>query len=139
MRWKDLNLHPSRLQLRQFGALATVLLLAWCGWSVWAGAPAAKPVALGLAAAGTALLAAFRPGWLRGVFVGLLIVTFPIGWVVSQVILLIIFYLLITPLAVYYRWRGRDVLCLRPPSKEAATFWESKRTNPDPKSYFRQF
>ena len=54
-----------------------------------------------------------RPMWLRPVFVGLSIATRPIGWVVSHLLLAIIYYGLITPIGLALRVFGHDPLDAR--------------------------
>jgi len=72
------------------------------------------------------------------VFVGAMIVTFPIGWVVSQVMLAILFFLIVTPAAVLFRLKGRDLLA-RKNTAERPTFWTQKKMPEDVRSYFRQY
>ena len=63
---------------------------------------------------------------------------FPMGWVISQVMLGILFYGMFTPVAFLLRWRGRDALGLKPPPGKAS-FWVRKEMPLDVRSYFRQF
>jgi hypothetical protein len=65
-------------------------------------------------------------------------VAFPLGWLVSQLVLAILFYGVFTPLALVFRLIGRDALALKKPSGEA-TFWRPKPTPSDPRRYFRQY
>jgi hypothetical protein len=90
-------------------------------------------------AALSAAVALVQPRWLKVVFVTSVIVTFPIGWVVSQLILFLLFFGLMTPMALVFRWRGRDPLHLKPVSEDDVSFWAPKMVNPDKRSYFKQF
>ena len=83
-------------------------------------------------------LALVRPMWLRPVFVAAMIVTFPIGWVVSHVLLTIMFYVVFTPLGLVFRFLGRDPLLLRR-SVAPRTYWLPKATAVDVHSYFNQY
>jgi hypothetical protein len=67
-----------------------------------------------------------------------MVAAFPIGWVISQTMLLLMFYGIITPVALFLRLRGRDSLYLRRP-QNAATFWLPKQTPTDVRSYLRQY
>jgi hypothetical protein len=52
--------------------------------------------------------------------------------------LALMFYGIITPIALFFRITGRDALSRRPaPSR--ASFWNPKRTPADMRSYFRQY
>ena len=89
MPWSDLPLNPSERMLRQFSALWIVLL---CGLAVWHGLvhhePRVAAILIAFAVAGTPGLVA--PKWMRPVFVAMTIAGWPIGWVVSRVVLLLI-------------------------------------------------
>jgi hypothetical protein len=52
--------------------------------------------------------------------------------------LLLLFYGLITPVALFFRVRGRDPL-RRKGAPAATTFWLPKDTPQDVRSYFRQY
>lgn len=141
-----LNLKPSLADLRQFGFIACgvfgmlglLLILHWI--PVWRMlGSATTPVAYVLWALG-ALSAAFslvapRANWL--LFAGLSIVGYPIGLVLSYVVLAALFYLVFTPLGLFFRLIGRDPLHRRF-EPEAATYWISRKTAKKPRDYFRQ-
>jgi hypothetical protein len=78
------------------------------------------------------------PQSLRYVYVGWMVLAFPIGWTVSQLLLLCMYYGVFTPVALIFRLIGRDALArgLRP---EVATYWEPKPAAADVRGYFRQF
>ena len=67
-----------------------------------------------------------------------MVVAFPIGWVISLLVLLLMFYGLLTPVAVVFRLMGRDLLKRRP-TLTGPTFWTPKETPRDVRSYFRQY
>jgi hypothetical protein len=90
-------------------------------------------VGLGLA---LGVLGVVRPGVLRPVFVGWLYLTFPVNWVVTHVLLAVLFYAVLTPVGWFCRLIGRDVLALRrPPVNDS--YWRPKPAAPDVRSYFR--
>ena len=51
-----------------------------------------------------------RPEWLRSIYVGWMVLAFPIGWTVSQVMLAVMFFGLFTPIGLVFRLIGRDPL-----------------------------
>jgi hypothetical protein len=81
------------------------------------------------------------PGWLRPIYVVLMCITLPIGFVVSAVLLRVIYYLVITPMALWFKIRGRDAMNRRL-DPEADSYWLDHRdvTRPRvPASYFRLY
>lgn len=129
------NTNPSRRQLRQFGLLCVVLLpsIAW----VWGGSSSIVLVTA-LIGAGLGLLGLFAPQCLKPVFVGLVLVTFPVGLVFGELILLMIFVGVFLPMALLFRIIGRDALQRRM-SAESETFWVPRRAPVDVRRYFQQY
>lgn len=129
---------PSAMMLRQFAGLWTVFFAAlacWQGFLVgnlllaWICAIAAMPVGL---------LGLLKPEAVRPVFTGWLTLMFPIGWVISHLILACVFYLVFTPLGLFFKVMGRDPLA-RKPRSDQPTYWMPKTVAADPRSYFRPF
>jgi hypothetical protein len=79
-----------------------------------------------------------RPAWLKPVFVGLTLATWPIGWFVSRVALGVLYFAVFTPIALVFRLIGRDVL-KRSFDPKAKTYWESYRPNRGVERYLRPF
>ena len=129
--------NPERKQLRQFAAIWFPAFCALVGWLVgkktghWGGVEIAWVVGGGIALAGF-----IHPPLIRPVFVGLILATFPIGWVVSHVLLGIIFYGVVTPIGVILRLTGHDPLQLKIPTTN--TLWKTPVGKTDPASYLRQ-
>ena len=140
-----LDWRPPDRVVRQFGAIAAVLLpfVAWWwlgrpGPAAWT--PKATTWVAGGGAAGLALalLGGVRPALLRPVFVVLCVVAYPLGLVLSAVLLRLVYYVAFAPLALWFRWRGRDALQLRfDPAAE--TYWQPRPAAKDAKDYFRQW
>ena len=137
MKWSDLPLHPTPRMLRQFAAALLVFLALDC--ALFPGVlrhPAGRCVIGALAVMGVAGLA--LPALIRWLFIGATVAAFPIGWVVSQVMLALMFYVILTPLALVFRWRRRDELQLRrPPGDESR--WTTRDAPPKPERYLKQF
>ncbi len=79
-----------------------------------------------------------QPWTIRPLFVGLMVLTAPIGWAVSQVFLAVVFFGVFTPIAMVFRLLGRDAL-KRDFEADAETYWELKVMPADPVRYFRTF
>ncbi len=72
------------------------------------------------------------------IYLGLTLVTLPIGWVVSFFLLAIFYYLLLAPLGLIFRLMGRDPLC-RKFDPKAKSYWLSRQPPKGPEQYFHQF
>jgi len=79
-----------------------------------------------------------RPAWLKPVFVGLTLATWPIGWVVSRVALGLLYFAVFAPIALVFRLMGRDAL-QRSFDRNATTYWEPYRPNRGLERYLRPF
>ncbi len=64
-------------------------------------------------------------------------VTYPIGWLVSRLLLGVLFYGMFTPLGLLFRLLGRDALARRA-RPDASSYWITKEGPNDARSYFRQ-
>ena len=143
----ELNFRPDARTLRQFGwiALAGFGLLGLCAWNGWLlfrhlPDPAREPVSLALSGLG-ALSAAFSLVFPRAnapLFVGLSLVAFPIGFVLSYVIMATLFYVVIAPVGFTLRAIGKDPLDRRFLSN-TKTYWKDARPARAKADYFRQF
>ena len=71
-------------------------------------------------------------------YVGLTLLALPVGYLVSYLAMGALFYLLITPLGLFFRIIGRDPLQRRF-RKEAASYWIPLGPGPPRERYFRQF
>jgi hypothetical protein len=77
------------------------------------------------------------PQRLRWGYVVWMMAAFPIGWVISHLVLAILFYGVFTPLALVFRLVGRDPL-RRFPSHDGDSYWTPKPMPVDARSYLRQ-
>jgi hypothetical protein len=132
-----LNTDPSPKQLRAFALLWLGFLAAAAGWLAARGA---SHTTVGV----TAIVAVALPlaGWafplvLRAVFVGLSYATYPIGLVVSAVLLGAIYYLVFTPIGLLARLLGYDPMARRF-DPQARSYWIARRPRGDLERYFRQ-
>ena len=130
-----INTTPGNRQLRQFGLLCIVLLpaIAW----VWGGSSSTIGAAA-LIGAGLGVLGILAPGLLKPVFVGLVLVSFPVGLIVGELILLMIFAGVFLPMALLFRLIGRDVLQRRM-NAESETFWVPRSAPTNVRRYFQQY
>jgi len=129
---------PTDRMLRQFSGLWIVFFLAIAARTYSHGRPAWVWASIGVAAVTIGPIGLVWPRLIKPIFVGWMRLAYPIGWVVSRVILGSIFFGLITPLAWVFRWRGRDALGLHRQTANA-TYWQPKSVATDKSQYLRQF
>ena len=140
----SLNLKPTDRQLRQFGLIAFVAL-PLLGW-VFSGKPTPETWRTGhttiigaLASVGTtlAVLALLKPRVLKWLFVGACVAAFPIGFVVGEIVVLLIFLLGFVPMALIFRLIKRDALD-RNLDRSCESYWQPKQPARNASSYYRQ-
>ena len=124
-------------ELRQFGiTMAVVLSLigCWAWWkeSQWYGY-------LFIAAAALLAPAVFVPGLLKPLHRFWMTLGLCMGWVVTGLLMIVLFYLVVTPVGLLMRLCGRDPL-KRSFDGEAESYWIPRDAGPaDKKNYERQF
>jgi hypothetical protein len=133
-----LDLDPSARVVRSFARLWLPLFVVTLGALVWwrLEAPTAARVVWSVGAI-VAVASLASPRVARAVFIALTVATFPIALVVSSVVLLVLFFLVITPLGAWLRWRGHDPLRLR--HRAPTTQWQPYPQDDDPRRATRQF
>ncbi len=134
----EINTNPTPKQLRQFGLLSLLALpfvvWLWTGLSVFV----AWAFAVGFS---LALIGRFAPRVLRPVFVALILITAPIGIVVTELILLLAFFGLFLPLSLLFRILGRDALQRHQWARRGSiqSYWVARSGRPPAKNYYRQW
>jgi len=123
-------------QLRQFACAAAVVLPLIC-WSV-TGGRAGLTIAAALAGAALAVAGWLRPSLVRPVFLAISLATWPIGRVMSELVLLAVYYGVIAPMGLAMRLVGRDPLERRF-DRRAASYWHERQDSADVERNFRQY
>lgn len=136
MRWSDVTARPPDRLLRQFAGLCILFFGGLAAWQGLRGSTTAAWV-LGLLAAAIGPLGILRPQAIRWFYAAWMAAAFPIGWTISTCVLVLLFFLVFTPIAVCFRLLGRDALRLRSRA-EADTYWIDKPLVTDPRSYLSQ-
>jgi hypothetical protein len=143
----DLNLNPEPRALRNFGFIALGVFAFLGGILLWRGTlfgfqlgSAALPTAVGLWGLGglSALFSLVAPRANRPLWVGLALITYPIGFVLSYVLMGFVFYGMLFPLNLVFRLLGRDAM-ERSYDRDAASYWVERGEPAPPQRYFRQF
>ena len=143
----EIDWKPDEGTLKQFGFIALVgfsfiAALAWFQLLVFAALPddLRQPVAgtFGVLAAVSTLFSLVAPKANLPIYVGLTVIAYPIGFVLSYLIMGFLFFVMITPLGLFFRLVSRDPLH-RNFDPAAATYWTDPRPRRGKDSYFRQF
>ncbi|MDX1944314.1 MAG: hypothetical protein SFU86_02830 [Pirellulaceae bacterium] len=138
MRWSDATRPPTIRHLRQFSAALAGVCAAGAGTFAWRGDSAALALACVTLAVAIVVIVGLRPRWLAPLYTAAMIATFPLAGLVSLALLVLIYYLLVTPLGLARRLFGGDPLERRwRPAQQS--YWRPKPRSSDPRSYFGQF
>ena len=135
----QINKNPTRRELNQFGFI-------WLGFLALFGVVAyfkfSSPLAarwLWIAAVVVPIVGWLVPAFMRLVFLGMSYLAWPIGFVVSHVVLAAVYYLVLTPIGLLTRLFGYDSMKKRF-DPEAESYWiERSVGGVGSKRYFRQF
>ena len=135
----DINFNPGEKKLLQFGMAAAImsvvvavllyllkdLSVKWC----------IVIVALGFV---IFLCSRISIKVTKAIYISLIMLTFPIGMAVSFTVLAIFYYLLLTPVGLFFRLIKRDPL-RRDFNQPCKTYWLKHRKVDNIKRYFQQF
>jgi len=135
----SINWYPTDRELRQFAgiwfpafwAIVGLLIGSRTGHWLW-------PILIVSVAAVIGLIGLVHPRLAWPIYVAWMCAAFPVGWLVSHLLLAAVFYLLISPLGLLLRLAGRDKLKLRLDS-DAKTYWTERQPPSSSDRYFRQF
>ena len=135
----SINWRPTHKELRDFGDIALAMLTGLALLLTWRGVLSSTG-ALALCGAGLVIyiLSRISTKLVKPVFLGLTLSVFPIGWVMSHLVMLFFYFGLLTPLGLFFRLIGRDALH-RKFDRSAATYWVRRQETPPVERYFRQF
>ena len=143
----ELDWNPSDRILRQFGFIAlfgfgALAAMAYYDALLFSfGLGAAKvPVAVGLLSLGllSALLSLVTPRGNRPLYVGLSLLAYPIGFVMSYALMGALFFGLFAPIGLLFRALGRDSMH-RSLERDTTSYWQKARPPRTREHYFRQF
>jgi hypothetical protein len=130
------GLKRGKKTLRQFGFLLGTVLLAFSVLTLIQGRPgwrvALPPAVLFFAAA------AVRPGLLWPLYKPWMTLSFVLGYFVSRLVLSIIYYFVMTPVALVLRLTGKDLLQMK--KRNSGTYWIPRKKKPaDTAQYGRMY
>ena len=128
--------NPTDRVLRQFAALGMAVLAGLAWRQARQDHDTLACICLAAAAlAGPASLV--WPRLVRPLFVGWMVLAFPVGWVLGLIAVAVLYYGVLTPLGLLFKLCGRDALCRRY-QPELASYWAPRQAS-EVRSYFRSF
>jgi hypothetical protein len=138
----DSILQPAPRTLREFAIIWLLFFLIFAIWGLvaWHGLHDGLTdwaTDLELVAVAIGLIGVLRPGVMRPIYVGWMLLVFPIGWTVSHLLLAIVFYGVLTPIGLGLRLFGRNALGRR--RTQVESYWEPRVGQASASSYYRQF
>ena len=138
MSFVRIDANPSRRQLAVFG-VTWLVFLAVVGVIVLSrGGSTAVATSLWGAALVVPAIGWLVPAFMRIVYLGMAYLTFPIGFVVSYVVVSAIYYSVLVPTGMLMRLFGYDPMTRRFDGR-AESYWVPRKTDGTPARYFRQF
>ena len=135
----QINKNPSKRQLRLFAALGfpgfsiVIALLLIFRFD--------KPQVAGpllVVALAISILGFVNTRFMRLVYLGMVYATYPIGFVMSHVLLAVVYFVVITLIGALMRLLGKDPMN-RDLDPTVETYWIDKEPDSDPDRYFRQY
>ena len=135
----EINWYPKRKELRTFAIIALIasLLIASLIY-VLKGVRIQWSVIIAAAGCGIFLSSFASLRLTRIIYLGLMLVTFPIGWAISMILLTAFYFLLLAPLGLLFRLLGRDPLCRRF-DPDAKSYWLDRQEPDNLDRYFHQY
>ncbi len=134
----EINKNPSPRELKWFGLLFALFFGLVGAIVLWrSGSRTAAVILWSIGSVAAILFYVIRP-WQRFMYLGWMYAAFPIGWIVTHVILALIYYLVFTPIGLAMRLLGKDPMN-RNLEPETKSYWIEHRSDEDPARYFRQF
>ena len=134
----ELASRPSRRDLAWFGPILLVVF-AMFGAMAWFRFDAPRvAVALWAFGAVVGLLYFAIPALRIPLYLAWMRLVFPLGWTISHVVLAVLFFLVVTPIALVMRIVRHDPLKRRW-DRSASSYWTDHRTGEEISRYLRQY
>lgn len=135
----QLDMNPSGGKLRQFGQVAPLMMLLIACLLKWRfDLPIAAMAGMVGMGALILILSKLSPKFVKPVYLALVFIGFPIGWVVSHLVMILFFFGIITPVALVFRLFGRDALH-RGWDPKSESYWTEYPRSESVGRYFKQF
>ena len=119
-----INRNPSKRDLRIFSLVLAIFAGGFATLAFYNDKSIVAYVLYALSAGGL-LAAALLPAIIKPAYIVFSYIGLVLGWINTRLLLGIIFYLVFTPISLFFRLTGRDILERRF-DKNAATYWKDK-------------
>jgi Saxitoxin biosynthesis operon protein SxtJ len=134
----EVNWNPSERQLRYFAGIWFPAFFVVIQSFMYYRAAAFIPVWVWSLVILVSVSGLIRPSVARPVYLTWMWAAYPIGWTVSSLMMLSVFFLLITPVGFIMRLFGYDPMNRRF-DRTVNSYWTPHQSGPDTSDYFRQF
>ncbi|MEO8376995.1 MAG: SxtJ family membrane protein [Candidatus Sumerlaeota bacterium] len=135
----QIDRNPNAKTLRWFGFFWLPLTLAVLGYLDYRKVGLhISAVAFWIAAVAVPLLGIVSSRVLRWLWIGWMTLTYPIAFIVSHLVLLVVWYLVITPVGLLLRLGGFDPM-RKKFDRNVKTYWRDYSPHTSKERYFRQF
>lgn len=132
----DINWNPSLRELRQFAGIWLPAFGAVAGTLISRSGHVRLAAAVWAIAALTTLIGVLRPRSMKGLFVGWMLAAYPIGWIVSHIVLGIVYFVLFTLVGLVMRALRYDPM---ERTAGSGSYWRQRPHHSEATEYFRQF
>lgn len=137
MNFSDISRNPDDRMLHQFAGLWILCFGGIALSQYFRSQNTTAACIVGALAIGVGVPGLFFPRLLKPIFVGWMILAFPIGWLVSRIILMLLYFGIFAPVGFVLRVLGHDPLRLKKP--EVESYWEEKTQQTSLRRYLKQF
>jgi hypothetical protein len=130
------KLDRSPRALRRFGLAVGLVILSLGCLLLWRQRGAGWPlISIGAILLLTAGLAPQTLKWIQGPW---MIVAFALGWIVTRILLTIVFFLVVTPTGLFQRLFGKRAIEVAF-AADTASYWQPRTGRPLPADYEKQY
>lgn len=134
--FRTLDVGPKAL--RSFGLLVGTVLLGLAAWVGWRSGAGALAYGLGVGGGGLIGLGLAAPGVLRPLYRVWMALALVLGYVMTRVLLTLVFFLAVTPIGLVMRLLGKDPMHRRPDPKRP-TYWRPHPPRSDNPERLRKY
>jgi ABC-type uncharacterized transport system permease subunit len=138
MKLIEIDHNPSSRQLHVFGFIWLLFFAIIGGVLLYRGSSVLVATLVSGIAVMVPAVGWLVPGFMRFVYIGMAYAAFPIGFVVSYLIMVVVYYLVLTPIGLLVRLCGYDPMN-RHFDGSADTYWCPREHDDSLDTYFRQF
>ena len=134
----EINWNPHRRELRMFAVALACLCILGGAFSLQRGVSELLSSTLFGVALVVLSVAWLTPNSMRPVYLLWMLLFYPFRWLVSCLLIAVVYYLVITPVGLIIRLSGRKLIEKHFDS-ETSTYWIPKTETRSHEDYFRQF